>query len=171
MEQLNRIVENNRCGRTICFIDRGKWSDPQIAYQGKLLNYYEVESLACVEMPDEYLPSNEDWRNACIDVLCACNEANQELDDFNALDAASVCSTIFIAKQAYLYVERDDSEYDYKAEFASFTEANDYRQECQHSWIGHRDYVYLWTGYESINLTKMSESARNKVLKHYNISL
>ena len=43
-------------------------------------------------------------------------------------------------KTVYLYVERDDSEYDYKAGFASYTEANDYRQECQHSWMGHCDY-------------------------------
>lgn len=53
-------------------------------------------------------------------------------------------------KTVYLYVERDDSEYDYKAGFASYTEANDYRQECQRSWMGHCDYVYLWTGSERI---------------------
>ena len=56
-------------------------------------------------------------------------------------------------KTVYLYVERDDSEY--KAGFASYTEANDYRQECQRSWMGHCDYVYLWTGSERINLTRM----------------
>lgn len=39
-------------------------------------------------------------------------------------------------KAAYLYVIRDDGEYDYKAGFASYTEANNYRQECQHSWMG-----------------------------------
>lgn len=44
-------------------------------------------------------------------------------------------------KAVYLYVERDDSEYDYKAGFASYTEAN--------------GYVYLWTGSERINLTRM----------------
>ena len=63
-------------------------------------------------------------------------------------------------KTVYLYVERDDSEYDYKAGFASYTEANDYRQECQHSWMGHCDYVYLWTGSERINLTRMPENKR-----------
>lgn len=61
-------------------------------------------------------------------------------------------------KTVYLYVERDDSEY--KAGFASYTEANDYRQECQRSWMGHCDYVYLWTGSERINLTRMPESKR-----------
>ena len=34
-------------------------------------------------------------------------------------------------KAVYLYVERDGSEYGYKAGFASCAEANGYRQECQ----------------------------------------
>lgn len=68
-------------------------------------------------------------------------------------------------KTVYLYVERDDSEYDYKAGFASYTEANDYRQECQRSWMGHCDYVYLWTGSERINLTRMPKDERNKSVK------
>lgn len=68
-------------------------------------------------------------------------------------------------KTVYLYVERDDSEYDYKAGFASYTEANDYRQECQRSWMGRCDYVYLWTGSERINLTRMPKDERNKSIK------
>lgn len=72
-------------------------------------------------------------------------------------------------KTVYLYVERDDSEYDYKAGFASYTEANDYRQECQRCWMGHCDYVYLWTSSERINLTRMPEDERNKLLKQFNI--
>ena len=72
-------------------------------------------------------------------------------------------------EDVYLYVERDDSEYDYKAGFASYTEANDYRQECQRSWMGHCDYVYLWTGSERINLTRMPKDERNKLLKQFNI--
>lgn len=72
-------------------------------------------------------------------------------------------------KTVYLYVERDDSEYDYKAGFASYTEANDYRQECQRSWMGHCDYVYLWTGSERISLTRMPKDERNKLLKQFNI--
>lgn len=53
--------------------------------------------------------------------------------------------------------------------FASYTEANDYRQKCQRSWIGHCDYVYLWTGSERINLTRMPKDERNKLLKQFNI--
>lgn len=74
-----------------------------------------------------------------------------------------------MSKSAYLYVNRDDGEYDYKAGFASYTEANNYRQECQRSWIGHCDYVYLWTGSERINLTRMSDSERIELLKQFNI--
>ena len=48
-------------------------------------------------------------------------------------------------KQAFLYVERDDSEYDYRSGFKSYTEANEYREKCQRSWINHCGYVYLWT--------------------------
>ena len=68
-------------------------------------------------------------------------------------------------KTVYLYVERDDSEYDYKAGFASYTEANDYRQECQRCWMGHCDYVYLWTGSERINLTRMPKDEQKQIDK------
>lgn len=69
----------------------------------------------------------------------------------------------------YLYVERDDGEYDYKAGFASYTEANNYRQECQHKWLAHCDYVYLWTGAKRINLTVIAENERTKLLNQFNI--
>lgn len=72
-------------------------------------------------------------------------------------------------KIAYLYVERDDSEYGYKVGFASYTEANEYRVECQRSWISHCGYVYLWTGRSVINLTRMKSSERNEILKQYHI--
>ena len=63
-------------------------------------------------------------------------------------------------KTVYLYVERDGSEYDYKAGFANYTEANGYRQKCQRCWMGHCGYVYLWTGSERINLTRMPKDER-----------
>ena len=77
--------------------------------------------------------------------------------------------TVIMKKAAYLYVNRDDSEYDYKAGFASFAEANNYRQECQRRWMNHRDYVYLWTGSERINLTRMPVDERKELLKQFNI--
>lgn len=72
-------------------------------------------------------------------------------------------------KQAFLYVERDDSEYDYRSGFKSYTEANEYREKCQRSWISHCDYVYLWTARGVINLTRMKSSERNEILKQYHI--
>ena len=82
-------------------------------------------------------------------------------------------------KGAYLYVERDDSEYDYKAGFSSFSDANEYRLEQQRQWLSHCDYVYLavpikdgssWARLTAhFNLTKMSQEERNKMLNYYNI--
>ena len=72
-------------------------------------------------------------------------------------------------KAVFLYVIRDDRAYDYKEGFASYTEANKYRQERQRSWVYHCDYVCLWTGTKSINLTKMPEDKRKGLLKHFNI--
>ena len=69
-------------------------------------------------------------------------------------------------KTVYLYVERDDSEYDYKAGFASYTEANDYRQECQRSWMGHCDYVF---GPAPRELTSQECRKARELLKQFNI--
>lgn len=48
-DKWHKIWQDNRDGKTICFISRGEWSDPQIAYEGKLLNYWDVLDLACPE--------------------------------------------------------------------------------------------------------------------------
>lgn len=71
--------------------------------------------------------------------------------------------------KSYLFVDRDDREYDYKSGFASYTESNEYRQQCQRRWMGHCDYVFLWTGQEEINLTMLSQTERSCVLKQYEI--
>ena len=47
-----KIHRDNVAGKTICFISRGEWSDPQIAYKGYLLNYWDVLELACPEDAD-----------------------------------------------------------------------------------------------------------------------
>lgn len=72
-------------------------------------------------------------------------------------------------KQHYLYVERDDREYDYKDGFSSYTEANNYRLECQRGWINHCDYVFLWTGNETVNLTRLDDDSRRELLKKFGI--
>lgn len=94
--EINKIVEDNRKGKTICFVSRGSWADPQIAYQGKLLNQFDVESIACDGKPDDYEPSNEEWQSACIDSYFAYTEANAHLDNFSASDVFSVTSIINI---------------------------------------------------------------------------
>lgn len=73
-------------------------------------------------------------------------------------------------KKPYLYVTReDDDKTDYKRGFASFTEANHYRQKCQARWINFCDYVFLWTGTKSINLTRCTENERNLILQAFDI--
>ena len=71
--------------------------------------------------------------------------------------------------KSYLYVTRDDREYDYQDGFLSFTEANEYRLDCQRCWMGHCDYVFLCTGYEVVNLTRMNEDVRNELLSKFGI--
>ncbi len=56
----------------------------------------------------------------------------------------------------YLYVIRDDGEYDYKEHFKSYSEANDYRLRCQRQWINHCDFVMLRLDKKEYNLTKLS---------------
>lgn len=56
----------------------------------------------------------------------------------------------------YLYVIRDDGEYDYKKHFKSYSEANDYRLRCQRRWINHCDFVMLILDKKKYNLTKLS---------------
>lgn len=78
-------------------------------------------------------------------------------------------------KTSSLYVIRDDFEYDMKSEFKTYEEANDYREECQRSWINHADYVFLITkaGYivKKTNLTKATEKERIKLFAEAGIPL
>ena len=75
----------------------------------------------------------------------------------------------------YLYVIRDDGEYDYKAGFKSYKEANEYRQECQRRWINHCDVVVLCTETEDgvvtreVDLTELNDNKRNFLLEDANI--
>lgn len=82
-----KIIKDNKDEKTICFIDRGSWSDPQIAIYGKLLNYYDVENLLpenCTE------PTDEDWICAAQESYFGYTECDVELDDFKPSDAISV---------------------------------------------------------------------------------
>lgn len=76
-----------------------------------------------------------------------------------------------------LYVVRDDGEYDYKGGFKTFKEANDYRLECQRQWMNHIDFVILQICTRQgmlereINLTRISNVERDKILSDYGIPM
>lgn len=64
IEDYRKIVEGNKAGDNICFINRGEWSDPEIAYKGILMNYWDVGDHIC-----DYEPTDEDWKNAANDTF------------------------------------------------------------------------------------------------------
>lgn len=76
-----------------------------------------------------------------------------------------------------LYVIRDDGDYDYKGNFKTFKEANDYRLKCQNQWINHCDFVILEilsdTGRfeKAINLTRKKYAEIQSILLGYNIPM
>lgn len=86
-----KTVKDNKDEKTVCFIDRGSWSDPQIAIYGKLLNYYDVESLLPENCNE---PSDEDWICAAQDSYFGYTECDVKLDDFQSSDALSVTRII-----------------------------------------------------------------------------
>ena len=78
-------------------------------------------------------------------------------------------------EKSYLYVIRDDGEYDYKSGFKTYKEANEYRQECQRHWMNHCDVVVLCTESEDgiviqeVDLTELTTEQRNFYLNDANI--
>ena len=94
-----KIHHDNVAGKTICFISRGEWSDPQIAYKGYLLNYWDVYELACPEdAPDDYEPDETEWYDACVGSLFGYTDCGLEPDKFEPSDAMSVTGFINIKK-------------------------------------------------------------------------
>lgn len=76
-----------------------------------------------------------------------------------------------------LYVERVDGQYDYKA-FDSYTEAQDYADQCSREWMNYWDVVYLkvpvvrgntLTGFKKINLSELPEKDLKEILNEHNI--
>lgn len=86
-----KTVKDNRDEKTICFISRGSWSDPQIAIYGKLLNYYDVEGLLPEDCNE---PTDDDWICAAQDSYFGYTECDVELEDFQDSDALSVTRII-----------------------------------------------------------------------------
>ena len=96
-KKLDKMVKDNENEKNICFISRGSWSDPQIAYGGYLLNYWDVEEIATPEDADDsYELTDSDWLCGCMDSLFAWNESGQMPDKFTGCDAMSVIRVIEI---------------------------------------------------------------------------
>lgn len=87
----DKTLRDNRDGKTICFISRGSWSDPQIAYKGKLLNYWDVLDLARPEdAPEDYEPTDEEWLCGCLDSLCGYTETRDDFVQSDILDVTHI---------------------------------------------------------------------------------
>lgn len=89
--EYNSVVARNIKGKTICFIWRGEWAEPQIAYCGKLLNQCDVEDML-PEHCDE--PTDEEWHEATMDAFYGYAESDVKLDDFTAPDTLQITKTI-----------------------------------------------------------------------------
>lgn len=96
-ERLADTLKENQEEKNICFISRGEWADPQIAYCGYLLNYWDVYSLACPEdAPDDYEPDEQEWLCGCMDSLFGYTDCGMEPDKFERSDVWSVIYIIHI---------------------------------------------------------------------------
>lgn len=60
IEDYKKIVAGNEAGKNICFMSRGEYADPKIAYNGILMNYWDVYD--CMDEVEE--PTDDDWLNA-----------------------------------------------------------------------------------------------------------
>lgn len=96
-DRWSKMWKDNRDGNTICFINRGCWSDPQVAYNGYLLNYWDVLDLACPEdATEDYEPEDQDWIDACMESLIAYTGIGDEPEEFQMSDVLSVDRVITI---------------------------------------------------------------------------
>jgi hypothetical protein len=57
IEDYKKIVAGNEAGKNICFMSRGEYADPKIAYKGILMNYWDVYD--CMDEVEE--PRNTVW--------------------------------------------------------------------------------------------------------------
>lgn len=56
IEDYKKIVAGNEAGKNICFMSRGEYADPEIAYNGILMNYWDVYDCMDEELTvDEFI--------------------------------------------------------------------------------------------------------------------
>lgn len=83
-----KVVDDNKEGKNICFISRGDWNDPEIAYKGILMNYWDVDDNIC-----DYEPDDKDWMDAANNVFdIYMNEAEERGADIKEFEASDVMS-------------------------------------------------------------------------------
>lgn len=82
------IVAGNEAGKNICFISRGEYADPEIAYNGILMNYWDVYD--CMDEVEE--PTDDDWLNAVSNLFDSYtyDVKNTDVDKFKMSDVMNV---------------------------------------------------------------------------------
>lgn len=84
-----KIIEDNKAGKNICFIDRGEWANPDIAYKGLLVSQMDVEAYLNDQCRDT--PSYKDWETAIEELFEDYNMLGliKGLDEFKISDVMS----------------------------------------------------------------------------------
>lgn len=88
IEDYKKIVAGNEAGKNICFISRGEYADPKIAYNGILMNYWDVYD--CMDEVEE--PTDDDWLNAVSNLFDSYtyDVKNTDVDKFKMSDVMNV---------------------------------------------------------------------------------
>lgn len=78
----------NEAGKNICFMSRGEYADPKIAYNGILMNYWDVYD--CMDEVEE--PTDDDWLNAVSNLFDSYTYdiKNTDVDKFKMSDVMNV---------------------------------------------------------------------------------
>ena len=88
IEDYKKIVAGNEAGKNICFMSRGEYADPEIAYNGILMNYWDVYD--CMDEVEE--PTDDDWLNAVSNLFDSYtyDVKNTDVDKFKMSDVMNV---------------------------------------------------------------------------------
>lgn len=83
-----KVVAGNKAGKNICFMSRGEYADPKIAYNGILMNYWDVYD--CMDEVEE--PTDDDWLNAVSNLFDSYtyDVKNTDVDKFKMSDVMNV---------------------------------------------------------------------------------
>lgn len=86
--EYKKIVAGNEAGKNICFMSRGEYADPEIAYNGILMNYWDVYD--CMDEVEE--PTDDDWLNAVSNLFDSYtyDVKNTDVDKFKMSDVMNV---------------------------------------------------------------------------------